>query len=303
MTTNIILTLIVFLQTLLFAFFHQNSRKLVDKGVLPHTIGDLQKWSIVPAIALFALTYKPEYLHMVLENKAILLLILGIASFWTVGQYSGYFMINSTSSLSFLDALTGIFNLPILAVMGILINKDMPNAFAFGALALLMIALLIKPKQNKENKRNLFNYGFWIVFGIIILNIVAHGFDGTLYRKMLGSISPAIPFGISIYILTASIMLNILYFFKKVSPEQKALTREHKWLAMSVPAIWFAASLPEGYSFSQIPIFTLTCLGSFSFLVNVVSDLRNKRITFNYQTAIFVVLVVASIGFSTLSLK
>jgi hypothetical protein len=251
--------------------------------------------------------FKKEYLTILYSHPASFWWIVGIAFFWGIGQFMGYLVLNSASSLSFVYSISSFLEIPVYLAIGILINYDFPNFYILISLALLVAALVLKPSQDKTNKRNLLKYSILITIGISLSSIIGHAFDGAFYKNILYIFEPnTILFGISIYILTTSLTLNIIYllpFFKKPSIEEKLIIKKHFWIEFFIPIIWFIASLPEGYSFANLPLFTLTALNSFSFLIKIISDLKNKRISFNLRTLVFIVTVILSIVFSTLSLK
>ena len=302
-----LIVFVVFLQSILFAFFHLHIRKLEERGVSSHTIAGLQRYAVIPALILFAITYKPEYISLLATNPHTIWWILGIAFFWGIGQYVGYIILDSASSLSFVYTIAGFIEIPILMGASILINHDYPNPSVLIAIALLIVALIIKPTQHKENKRALLKYSVFIVIGLVFASTLGHAFDGAFYKNILHVLQPqTVMFGISIYVLTTSLILNVIYLlpiFKKTSPEEKRIVKEYWWVAYSIPFIWFIASLPEGYSFSRLPLFTLSALGAFGFLIKLISDLRNKRLEWNLHTGLFALVVIASIVFSTLSLR
>lgn len=298
--------LVVFLQTALFSLFSLQIRKLEEGGVSAFSIAGLQRYSIIPAIIFFAVTYKQEYFALLVSNPVSMCWILGISCFWGVGQFIGYIVLNSTSSLSFVYVLSAFMEMPILLIIGILINHDYPNGFILIAMALLMIALLIKPTQHKTNKRPLFKYGFFMVLGLVFINLAGHALDGAFYKNILTLFPSAILFGIAIYVLVTSVTLNLIYIcfgFKKKSLKDNVAIKKHFWIAYSIPLIWFIASLPEGYSFGHLPLFTLSTIGAFGFLIKLASDLKNKRLVWNIQTGIFSSVIILSLIFSTLSLK
>jgi hypothetical protein len=297
---------IVFIQSALFALFHLHIRKLEEKGVSPHSIAGLQRYALIPALILFFVTYKKEYLVFLLEHPISFWLIGGIAFFWGVGQYVGYIVLNSASSLSMVNTINSFLEIPIMLAMSILINQDYPNFFILIALGLLALAIIIKPTQHKDNKRPLLKYSLFIIIALMLASQIGHAFDGAFYKNLLHLLRPqTILFAISIYILTSSLALNIIYLlpvFKKPTIEEKQIIKKYSIVAYTIPIIWFIASLPEGYSFSNLPLFTLSALGAFSFLIKMVSDLKNKRLVWSVHTALFATLMIASIVFSTLSL-
>jgi hypothetical protein len=299
--------LVVFLQSLLFAFFHLNIRKLQDKGVSVHAIAGLHRYSIIPAIVFFILTYKREYLTLFIKHPIVFLWLLGIALFWGLAQYIGYILLNSTSSLSFIHSLGVFTQIPILFTMSILINKDYPNIYIIIGSIILIVALIFKPSQHKENRHALFENGIFIVIILLLVNQIAHGFEGAFYKNILQLLTPkGVFFGTSVYILLASSAMNIIYYlpiFKKTSDGEKLIIKKCFWTAYLIPVVWFVASIPEGYSFANLPLFTLSALGAFGFLIKLISDIKNKRLMWNLHTALFTILIITSIVITTISLK
>lgn len=298
--------LIVFLQASLFTLFQLNIRKLEEKGISARAIAGLHRWAIIPSLLLLALTYKKEYATLILSHPQALWWILGIGFFWGIGQFMGYIVLNSSSSLTFVYALGAFIELPIYLAIGILINHDLPNIFSLVAIALMILAVMIRPTQDTSNKRTLLKYSVPIMIAIIIANIIGHALDGAFYRNLMVLLTPAIPFGIAIYTVMSTLVITIIYFlpiFKPIAPEEKETIKKYKWMAYSIPVLWFLGSLPEGYSFAHIPLFTLSVLASFGFLLKLASDLKNKRVASNMRTAIFVLCVITSIVLSTISLN
>lgn len=302
-----LIVFVVFLQSILFAIFHLHIRKLEEKGVSAHAIAGLQRYSLIPAIVLFAFAYKQEYVSMLFADPNSIWWIAGIAFFWGIGQFFTYLILDSASSLSFVYTLSSFLGIPIMLGAGILINGDYPNAYILIALALLVLALILKPSQHKNNVRRLLKYSAIITAGIVFTNSIAHALNGAFYKNILHLLdSSGSFFGISLYILISSIVINIIYLlpiFKKPSAEEKSIIKKYSWVAYSIPFLWLLASLPEGYSFAHIPLFTISALGAFSFLIKLASDLKNKRLAWNAHTAIFTLVVILSIIFSALSLK
>ncbi len=301
------IVLVVFLQSLLFSLFHLHIRKLEEKGVTAHSIAGLQRYSVIPALILFIATFKREYILHLLAHPMVFWWIAGIALFWGIGQYVGYVVLNSASSLSFVYTMSSFLEIPVLLATGILINHDYPNTHILTAVVLLIIALIIKPVQHADNKRHLLKYSIFIVIALVFTTQIAHALDGAFYKNLLHFFQPeTILFGMSIYILVASLTLNVIYLlplYKKPPVQEKEIIRKYFWTSYSIPLIWFVASLPEGYSFAHLPLFTLSALGAFSFLINMISDLKNKRLVWNLHTGVFSIFIILSIIFSTLSLR
>ena len=303
MQPEILVTGLIFLQSILFKFFQLSSRKLQEKGMSPVGVSSYLRYAVIPAILLCCLTWKKEHILFLLSNKQALLWVGILFIGWPIGQYLTFYTLNATSSLSYLAALKKIFYLPIFLLFGVVINQDVPNGLILIALVLLGVALWVRPTQNHKNKRDLLKYKLGVIMLLVTTNIVIHALDGALYRSLLQYLSNMLPFGISLYILMATITLNIIYLFKKVPTTDKQVGKKYVWLVLSVPFFWFVASVPEGYSYASVPIYTFIAINSVSFLIDVCSDIYNDRILVNKKTVSFVILVLVSIIFSVLSLR
>ena len=91
-------------------------------------------------------------------------------------------------------------------------------------------------------------------------------------------------------------------FLKKIPKQDIVIWTKHKYLAISVPIIWFIASIPEWYSLSSVPIYTMVAIASITFIIDVLSDIKNNRIKLCKRTISFIILVLASIVLSVVSL-
>jgi len=291
----------------LFAIFNLNIRKLEEQGVSAHTIAGLQRYAVIPSAMLLLVTYKHEYLLILLRNPESFWWIAGIAFFWGIAQYIGYTVINSASSLSIVSTFSSLIGIPVMVAMGVLINNDYPNPLIIVALMLLVVAIIIKPTQHNENKLHLLKYSLIMVISLVFTSNVGHALDGALYKNLLYVLdSRAVLFGISVYTFVTSATLGVIYLlpiFRKPSKEEQALVKKHFLVAYSIPVFWFIASIPEGYSFANLPLFTLSALGAFGFLIKMCSDLTNKRLAWSWRTALFIAIIIASIVFSALSLQ
>ncbi|MDB4984747.1 MAG: hypothetical protein JWM20_926 [Patescibacteria group bacterium] len=302
---NIIIVLVVFLEASLFSLFHFNIRKLEEKGVTSRGIAGLHRYAIIPSAILLVATFKVEYWHYMLAHPVIFLWIVGIGIAWAAAQYVGYAVLNSASSLSFTYTLNALLDVPVALAAGIILNHDHPHLWALVGLAFLALAILVKPAQSVHNKRSLLKYGVLVVIGMSLVGIVGHAIDGGLYRNILLSFPHATLFGASVYMTVTSFMLNIVYYLPGVkgdTDEERKTIKKYWWTAALIPVIWFIASVPEGFAFAHVPLFTLSALGAFTFLLNLASDIKNARVSWNMRTFVFVLLVIASIVFSALSL-
>lgn len=294
-------SLIVLASALLFKWMGLNARKIQEKGLSPLGVLYYHRFAIYPALLLTVLTFRKEYIEIIFSNNLLILALFFSVVFWSLIAYIYYFTLNSVNNLSSLNAFEAIISLPVFVIIGIFLNNDIPNAFILIALVILGVALLIKPEPHKLGRKKFFKHSLLLIIiftlGVNIFSAVNVG----LYRVFLQNLDSTL-FSIGICAFLAMLPLWLLPFFRKLPAREMEIVRQNKYLAYSIAPIWFLASIPEGYAFLNVPIYTLIAIASITFVINVLSDLRNKRIHFNFRTGIFIILVLVSIGFSVLSL-
>lgn len=291
----------VFLQAVLFKTMQLNARKLQELGVSSYGVMMLQRYAFFPALALLVITYRKEHFELLIQNPSLFLLLGSIAVLWIIGQYCTYLKNNAASSLSFIVAPDALLSLLLVTLFGVVINGDTPGLFAILAVGFLALALVVRPHQDKRNKRPLLRFSILTVVLIIVVSTTAHSLNAALHRDLLQQLMPALWFAVALYTVLATSTLHIAYLFKKPLPQDITIIKNNIWVAIAIPALWFIASLPEGFAKAQIPIYTFAALGSISFLMGLISDIRNKRISFDIQTVFYSSLVLISILFATLS--
>lgn len=290
----------VFTQAIIFQLFALNARKLQEKNFSVVSVFYFQKFAIIPAILLFMFTFDKEFIPYLL-SKEVLIFFFIVLIFWPAAQFMTFVSLNATSSLSYLEAMIAFAQVPVFLLFGVLVNNDHPNSWALIALAFLSIALVIKPKQHIENTRKLFSFSATFVVLLILVKQSLSAFVGASYRSFLQN-TEVVLFGISCFILLATVSLNILFLFKKISTKDKKAVKKNIWLVASIPLLWFVASVPEGVGYFGMPIYTFIVLSAVIFLMVIASDLKNKRIELTGRTVLFSLLVFSSIVFSILSL-
>lgn len=295
--------IITFLQSIFFKIFHLSSRRLQEKGASARGVVFCQRLAIVPALVFFATQYDHATLQIIFSDTRMSLMLLGIMCFRIVGQYIGIVLLNATYSLSFLAILSDIINVPILIAFWMLVNHDVPNLYVILSLVFLLSAVFFRPTQHEENKTSILKYTLPLTIFFIVAVTVAHAVDGSFYREFLTTFDDKIPFIISIYILITSIMMNIFSYAKKIPKTEIAIIKKNRYIALAIPFFWFIASLPEGFSYANIPVYSIVSISSIAFLLTIFSDLKNKRIRFNYKTVVFCTLAILNIVFFYLSLK
>jgi hypothetical protein len=212
-------------------------------------------------------------------------------------------LLNATYSLSFLYIIEEVINVPILIVFGILVNKDIPNPYVILSLLFLLAAIFFRPTQHTENKRSTLKYSLPIIILFVVMVTVAHAVDGSFYREFLTTFDDKILFIISIYILITSIMMNIFSYAKKIPQSEIAIIKKNRYIALAIPLFRFIASLPEGFSYANIPVYSIVSISSITFLITMFSDIKNKRIRLDYKTVVFCILAILNIVFFYVSLR
>ncbi len=266
------------------------------------TIMYYERYAIIPATVLFFFTFRSEYIHFIFSTPIILFAFSFHLIFWVVQEYIGFFTIGSVSNLSFLNAFSSMVYLPVYLLIGIVINNDSPNIFILIALTLLGIAIFIKPSHHEENKRKIFEHGIIFIIFITLFRTILDAINCSLNRLVLQNLDTVL-FVVALYAFLSLLPANIYFLLKKIPEKEKNIANKNKYLVYSVPVLWFLASIPEGYGFLHVPIYTMISIGSITFLIDIFSDLRNKRIKINNQTIIFITLVLVSMIFSVVSLN
>ena len=296
-----ILSLVVFLQAILLKMFMLASRKLQEQGVSAFGIMNCQKYAIIPGAVLLIFMAKEEYIDLLFQEN-IFLFFITISALWFVLQYLSIVLVNAASSMAFMDVFRKIVMVPMFLLAGIVGNGDMPNLWILVGMATLMLALFIKPSQHSNNKRNLFKYPLWVVIGLILFHVGVSSVEAPMYRNVLQNFDFYL-FGTAVFIFLNMLFTSLFFVFKPLNKKEKELISNYKYLFIAIPVFWFLGSIPEGYTFAKMPIYTMMALGSITFLMDFGSDLRNQRLHLDTRTFVFVFLVFVSIIFSVISLN
>lgn len=294
-------SLFVVCSALLFQWRKLNIKKIQEQGLSPWGVLYYQKFALVPAVVLLVFTFKIEYVKLLLQKEFIFLFIL-MSLFWIVQELFGFIVLGSASNLSFLNAFKGLLTIPIYLLLGFFFNGDVPNIYTGVALILLAVALLVKPQTAQAGRSRLFQHGMFVIIALLTIETVVDGFNSAAFRFILQNINATL-FVVAVSITAIMILLNLFFLFKPITPADKIIVRQHHYLAYSIPLLWFLASIPEGYGYYYVPIYTVMAISALTFALDVWSDVKNKRIKMNIRTGSFVLLVIISIVFSVASLK
>lgn len=290
-----------FLQAVLFQWWTLIYKRLMEKGMDKLGIFYYQRWAIIPGVLLVAASYRPEYMSFILAHPVVLVAILYSSMVWMSHVYLHMFATEATHSMAFLNAFNGLTNLPVYLLLGILINQDKPNGYILLALGLLVIALYIQPTPHVTNTRRTFHTQLFFLIGVSLLAHLIDAVNMAAYRYFMQELQ-AVFFGLAVSMFLA--MLVVTVFFMGHRQYRRNFRQDLKtysyWL-FALPLIWVIGSIFEGYSIFQMPIYTLIAISSFTFLLDIASDMHNKRIHLNQRTILFIVLVLVSTVLSVIS--
>jgi hypothetical protein len=293
-------TLFIFLSRALFEWRGLNVKKLTDQGISAASALYYQRLALFPSLLLTALTFRIEYFQTIIHNYLFIIALLLSLPLWVTAEYISFYVLGSVQSLVFLTAFGSMIGIPIYLAIGIIINHDIPSVVVITAVISLLIAVLIKPAAIIQKKHGMFEKSPWFIACLIVFGTVCSGVNNALGRFLFTNLNGML---FLIGLTMTFSCLSAYLFVLLVKPPVPAI--EHnthlKLFAYSIPFIWFLASIPEGYGIKGAPIFTMAAISSITFLMDVASDLRNKRIVWGIRTAAFIVLVLVGVGAAAFS--
>ncbi len=297
------LSLFVFAKAILFKLTKLNAKKFQEKWASPFWVLYYQRYAIFPWFILLCLSYKKEYVDLFLNNLYFMWIVALMLLFWVIQESITYFVLWKVSNMSYFTAFLKIISLPIYIFAWIYMNWDYPNYHIFFAFILLWLALFLKPSVHENNnQRNTFSMWIYAVISILLVWTILDAINNWFDRFILQHLSWVL-FWVGINTFLISLVLSIIFLFKDIPKKDKIIASKYKYIAYSIPVFWFLGSIPEWYSYAEIPIYTVLAISSVGFLMDIISDVKNERLHFNMKTIIFIVLVFLSIGLSILSLK
>jgi hypothetical protein len=281
----------------LFQIYYLITKRLQETGMSNLTVLYYQRLAVIPGALLLIATFQKEYVLFLFHHPLILGAIVFSSLVWIVHFYIRIYIVQAVSSMSFLNAFSGIISIPLLLGVGIAVNKDLPNTQILTALGLLLLALILRPTSHEDNfQKKSFAIG---VITAIILTIFGQSVDAInmgAYRYFFQNIEFTF-FGIGLFIFLSAFVINVFFLFVR-HEGQPAHKHPYAWLPYSLPILFAVATFFEGYAVTNISIYALATIGAFTFLIDTSSDLYHRRIRFTFRTAIFIALVIASSIFS-----
>ena len=287
----------VLLQTVIFQFYSQAVKRLREKGVSSLQILAYQRHAIYPSTVALVYFWNWDSFHYLLAHPHTVLVFLGFLISASIFGYMYFVSRHMTHSLTFVSAFLNAVGLPLLLVGGVLINHDTPTVYGIIGIILLVVATFLKPaKHDKEQTKGQFLYTVPVIIFISLCYLILQAIKDPLYRAFLMG-TPNVWFGVTLYMVCLLLIINIFFLFKKLPAEQKLIehTGQIEWNIIAIPTLWFLGSLPEGYSFANLPVYTLVAISMIGFLMSFTSDLYHHRIKLNAQTTLFALLVISGV--------
>jgi len=284
-----------FLQALIFQLFGQTAKRLGEKGVSVLEVMSYQRYALYPAVLLLLCFWDQTSVNYLLENRNVLFSFVGFIVLLCLFQYVYFSSLHITRSLALVSVIKNSISLPLLMVVGFFINGDVPMTLEYFSIIFLIGALFLQPKRRDGEKSSLL-HPLHVVVGIVLIFVLLQILKDPLYRYFMQHI-PNIWFGLLLYLSSFTLLLNIFFWIKKPTFKSRSFS-EHKSLLpllIAIPILWLIGSVPEGYSFSKIPVYSMIALGSITFLMSIGSDIYNKRIVLNTQAILFIAFVCSSI--------
>jgi hypothetical protein len=280
-------------------------RLLQEKGASQIDTYTIYRYAVVPS-AIWCLIFvrKPDIVF-VLHSPKLLIYFGVIIVLWNLQALLMSLVINSTNSMTLFTTIFNMMLLPLFLAFGTFFNHDKPNLFSIVSIVILLVALVIKPTPHKKNLRLSFSKPLYIILLLVFAKACCDTVLQGVGRAALQEIHPVVFLGLfSLPTLTVCAIISQFYIrprTKKVTNEA-AVMKDKQWIAiLLMPITWFAASIPEAFALAAIPIYTFISINVITFGMDTTSDVLHKRIRLSTRTVSFLVLVVAGISLSVLS--
>lgn len=301
MVSNTLMIILGVSQSLMFSFNHLVERKIQEKGLTAYSTFSVQKYVLYPSLLLMILFWDTELILKLLSDVKLLSLIFIFTILNMASKLSKVFLVNGTSYLTLMTILKQIIGIISLLLFGLLINKDVPNIYAYIGLGIMLISYTIKPSNSKKNKRDLFKYSIYFVVFCTILSGILDSLNSSLFKEILRDSSSLI-FILSITLVFRALLIYIMNFiFKLPSKQTKIMKKERKTLFL-IATLLFLAHIPQAFAIKNMPIYVFGILSSVGFFMKMFSDVKNKRIEFDRKAITFCIISIIGILVTSYSL-
>lgn len=286
MDINLVIILTIF-QAFLFKLVHLRERKLQEFGLSAYSTFTIQKYTLIPSIFMIVLFFDLNFLFLLFTNLKLVVLIVSFIFLNLISKLSKVYLTNSTSYLSILPILKEIIHLPALLFFGYLINGDLANNLIYFGIFFIVLSILIRPRNNKLNRKELFNYSIFLIILLIGISSIFDPLASSLFKEIISN-SNFLMFLIGFLMFLRAILIYLMNFIYKISEEDKIISKKNSIFILITTLLFFIAHIPQALALQNIPIYVFGILSSITFLVDIFSDVKNKRIEINFKTINFI---------------
>ncbi|HEY5442061.1 MAG TPA: hypothetical protein VIJ68_00820 [Candidatus Saccharimonadales bacterium] len=294
-------TVLVFAMGTSFKGYVLTERYLQERGVAPIRTFGLQRYALIPGLIWCAFFVHGHDLSRIVHTPHLLLYVIALAVGWNIQQFLSSYTVNTISSMSAFSTLQMMLLLPLSLLVGTFFNHDIPSAYSFLAIIVLLVAFVVHPTQHVDNIRERFALPLRLIVGLILIQTIIDAADQGLYRQLLKELGPAVVLGI-FSVVTLGVAALWTSFVPKKQKETEVLRKQWR-RSTALPALWFLGSIPEAYAVAILPIYTSLAISSVTFLMDAFSDLIHHRVRLNPRTVAFLALVLVGIGLAVYSIK
>lgn len=276
-------------------------RLLQEKGASEIDTYTIYRYALIPACIWSLVFIRREDLVFIFSSAQLLAIFGTIIVLWNLQALIISFVINSTSSMMLFTTIYSIVTLPLFLGFGTFFNNDTPSLLNFGAIAALLLAFFINPAHHHENLRPRLAKSLLVIVSLIVLKACCDTVLDGVTREALKQLSPVVFLGFfSVTTLVVCALISRFYIRKR--HKETEIMKEKQWLALLIPFLWFAASIPETFALEALPIYTVISIGAITFAMDTFSDVIHRRIKINIQTLAFIILVLVGISLAVLSI-
>lgn len=291
--------LFAFSQAIGFKIEELTGRRIQERGVSPAGVFSLYRYALIPALLWSIFFVHSSDVGYVLHNPLLAGYIAFIAVTWNLQMFLWSHILNKVSSMTALATLQSLLYLPLLLVIGALLNHDVPSVWSILAAGVLMLAFAIQPTHHHENTRARFALPVAAIVGLALLTTILNALNNGASREALRLLAPEAFLGI--FSVTTMALCWIWTLFASGKPGDRPLVRRHWRSALVIPLLWFLASVPETYGFAALPIYTVVSIGAVTFCFDALSDFSRRRIRLSPRTAAFILLALLGMGLAVYS--
>lgn len=287
----------LFAQAFIFQIYSQVAKSLQEKGLTGLSVLYYSKFTIYPSLLFLILFWDNNSFEYLMSNKHISLVFIGFLISSSIFQYVYFVSRHMVKALSFVSVVLNAVGLPAIVITSYLINKDVPSVYEIFGILFLILALILKPSNGKTKNTSQLRYSILTIVAISIIYLVLQTIKDPLYREFMMHV-PNTLFAVALYLTCSSIIINIFFLFKKKPSEAQIINVDSKtrFYIYLIPTLLFVGSIPEAYSFANVPAFTVVAVSMVNMIMSLASDLKNKRIIFSTRTVVFIVFVLAGVS-------